>query len=171
MIRIAVAAYGSSPPPRLASEAEAFVDSLPVNEVEILLGGFWGLMGVVCRRALERGIRVTAIVPFTDEEYEAPRGATIIFSGASPNMRSAVLVRSGDVLVALGGGAGTMMEALMAYRERKPVVALVGYGADSDEFFELAYKRGGFDSRNLSSILIARSGAEAARLALEAARK
>ncbi len=163
LLRVAVAAYGSQPPPLLAREALEFVKWLPDN-VTLLLGGCWGLMGVVARAAAERGLRLVLVLPYTAEEECRGIGGELVLTGASPNIRSCILVRSCDVLVALGGGAGTLMEALMAYREGKPVIALVGYGADTDEYFELAARRGGFDSRKRVPIYIARSGREAAQL-------
>ncbi len=42
------------------------------------------------------------------------------------------MVRSSDVLVALGGGAGTIIEVLLAYAMGKPAYVLVGTNLSSD---------------------------------------
>ena len=143
-MRVAVAACGCEGPKELAVKLAEKAAELGV---ELSLGGCWGLMGSVVKEALERGVRVKVFLP---EGAECPYGADIIETGMSPNARSVLLVRSSQALLALGGGAGTVMEVLMAYRERRPVALVYGYGMDSDKYFEVM--KDGIDSRGLSPV-------------------
>ena len=166
-MRVGIAAYGGEPTPKMVECAVRLVDELARRlrrGFTLILGGDWGLMGVVCRRALERGVQVVCILP-GGKSGGGLDGVVYLETGMPPNVRSAILVRSCDVLVVAGGGAGCMMEALMAYRERIPVVALVGCGADSDRFFEGL--EGAFDSRRLVEVLVCRSPEEAAEKVAE----
>ena len=143
-MRIAVAACGCEGPEALGREV---AEGAKEVGVELALGGCWGLMGSVVRNALKLGVKVKVFLPIgKDCPYQVDK----INTNMTPNMRSVLLVSSSDALLALGGGAGTVMEVLMAYREGKPVAVVKGYGMDSDKYFEIMEK--GIDSRNLSPI-------------------
>ncbi|ALU11430.1 hypothetical protein EYM_00910 [Ignicoccus islandicus DSM 13165] len=144
-MRIAVAACGCDGPKELAKEV---AEAASILNLELALGGCWGLMGEVVREALERGVKVKVFLPIG---AECPFPVDVIETNMSPNVRSALLVTSSNGLLALGGGAGTLMEVLMAYRERKPVALIEGWGMDTDPFFSLIKERG-IDSRNLSDV-------------------
>ncbi len=153
-LRIAVAACGCDGPAELAREVAEGAAQLGV---ELALGGCWGLMGRVVAEALQRGVRVKAFLPIG---ASCPYPIDVIGTNMTPNARSALLVTSSDALLALGGGAGTLMEVLMAYRERKPVALVKGWGMDTDPFFELIEERG-IDSRGLSEVRVFESPKEA----------
>ena len=166
-IQLGIAAYGGEPSQELIGMAKEFLKTLKskiIDDVVLILGGYWGLMGYITEEAIRLGFKVVHILP---EKAEAKKveNAIAIRTGSSPNLRSTILVRSSDVLIVLGGGAGTMMEALMAYREGIPIVAIVGYGADSDKFFKVYDKS--FDSRGLSKIVVCNNVLEAVRKILE----
>jgi len=135
MVQIGIAAYGSKPSLELEMLARNFIRTLSkrVKDATLILGGDWGLMGVVVDEALRQGLNVVLVLP--EDREPTHKGVVKVKTGLSPNGRSTILVKSSDLLVVLGGGAGTIMESLMAYREGKPVIAIVGYGADSDWFF------------------------------------
>ena len=146
-MRIAVAACGCEGPEELASELAEKAKELGV---ELALGGCWGLMGRVVEHALRRGVRVTLFLPMGAEYSCEHDKLTVVRTNMTPNSRSSLLVYSSDALLALGGGAGTVMEVLMAYRERKRVALVKGYGMDSDKYFEIM--KDGIDSRNLAPV-------------------
>ncbi len=154
-MKLAIAASGVERDPKLAME---FIKSLKCKPV-ILLGGCWGLMGDVARYAVKSGLTVIAILPF-DRECGV-EGVIPIQTGMSANARSSILVKACDVLLALGGGAGTVMEVLMAYREGKEIGIIVGRGFDSDKYATLMAS--GVDSRSAIKPTLLRSPEEAAR--------
>ena len=153
-MRIAVAACGCDGPRDLARELAEEASELGI---ELALGGCWGLMGEVVEEASKRGVKVKVFIPINSS---CPLSVDVIETNMTPNMRSALLVTSSDALLALGGGAGTLMEVLMAYREGKPVAAVRGWGFDTDPYFELMAKNG-IDSRKLSEVGVFESPREA----------
>ncbi len=171
---VGIAAYGGHPSECLAREAREFVKHIAklASSIALAVGGCWGLMEVVVREALNQGLTVIVLAPSERSsycrEYAGYRNLLLFDTGVNDNARSVLLVRVSQVLVALGGGAGTFMEALMAYREAKPVVALTGCGADTDMYFLEAYKRWGcLDSRCIERLYVVKNGSEAARKTLE----
>ncbi len=132
MLQIAVAAHSSEPCDGLAEKAREFVSYLKEERVVLLLGGYWGLMRVVADEALSRDIPVAMVLPI-ERDIEVPDGVIRIDSGMEYRARSVPLVRSADVLVALGGGAGTIIEVLLAYAMGKPTFVLKGNGMSSDQ--------------------------------------
>ena len=155
-LRVAVAACGCEGPRELASRLAERAKELRTS---LALGGCWGLMGEVVEEALKRGVRVTVFLPIGAECPYEDENLDIINTNMTPNMRSVLLVSSSDALLALGGGAGTVMEVLMAYRERKRVALVKGYGMDSDKYFEIMER--GIDSRDLAPVRAFEDPAEA----------
>ncbi|MGC8661625.1 MAG: LOG family protein, partial [Nitrososphaeria archaeon] len=83
-----------------------------------------------------------------------------IKTGMEYRARSVPLVRSADALVALGGGAGTIIEVIMAYSMGKPVYILHNSGMSSDKL-RLAFPEY-IDDRKNSKIFYCKSGKELA---------
>ncbi len=73
-----------------------------------------------------------------------------------------MLVGMCDVVVALGGGAGTLQELAVAYRMKRPVVLLIGYGGWTDRIAELEY----LDERRLIKFVQTKSVSGAVKKAL-----
>ncbi len=170
-MQIGIAAHSGDYPASLESAAKTFVKELSVRcrQPKLVLGGYWGLMKVVVDEAIENGIRSVLVLPVNKEDVALPESdlLTVIKSGMEYRARSVMLVRSSDVLVALGGSSGTIIEIAMAYAMGKPVVVLYGYGMPSDR---LRYAFGGaLDSRSTSTIVYTADPNEAAALACEPA--
>jgi len=77
--------------------------------------------------------------------------------------REFVLVHSCDVVIMIGGGAGTLTEVAIAYQMNMSIVALVGTGGWADK---LAGEY--MDVRERAKIIRAETPKEAVRLAIEA---
>ncbi|BBG22948.1 hypothetical protein IC006_0232 [Sulfuracidifex tepidarius] len=131
MFQIAIAAHSSNPSEEMARKAEKFVSAIKRNDVIILLGGYWGLMKVVADRALSEGIPVVMVLPM-ERDVPVPEKVVRIDSGSEYRSRSIPLIRSSDVVVALGGGAGTIIEILLGYAMGKHTFVLKGNGMSSD---------------------------------------
>ena len=80
--------------------------------------------------------------------------------------REFVLVHSCDVIIMLGGGAGTLTEVAIAYQMNTPIIALAGTGGWAER---LAGEY--MDVRKRVQILRAETPKEAVRLAIEACRE
>ncbi|MDI3475295.1 MAG: hypothetical protein PWQ79_605 [Thermococcaceae archaeon] len=167
-MQIAVAGSGDDVLiPKAEKKARAFARALP-REAVLLTGGKGGIMRVVSEEFRRRGGTVVGILPYREDgnEFNSVR----IKTGLNPVGRSVVLVGSADVLVVLGGGAGTMIEALMAYNLGIPVVLLTGTGYPSDGLSELLVN-GYFDHRKRAKVLVTEDPEEAAGLAAELSSK
>ena len=167
MVQIAVAGSGDSELiPEAERKARAFARVLPLEAV-LLTGGKGGIMEVVSEEFRKRGGTVVGILPGSEDGNS--HSSLRIKTGMNPVGRSVVLVTSADVLVVLGGGSGTMVEALMAYNLGVPVVVLTGTGYRSDKLEALA-ENGFFDHRKRAEVIFTESPEEAVELALNLAR-
>ena len=166
MVQIAVAGSGDEELiPEAERKARSFARALPLDVV-LLTGGKDGVMKVVSEEFRKRGGTVVGVLPYEDNgnDFNSIRVKT----GLNPVGRSVVLVSSADVLVVLGGGSGTMVEALMAYNLGIPVVVLMGTGYRSDKLQALAGD-GFFDHRKRAKVLFTEDPEEAVELALRLA--
>ncbi|MGC8969253.1 MAG: LOG family protein [Conexivisphaera sp.] len=166
MINLGVAAH-SEPTPALRELALRFVSALPPDGVRLLLGGYWGAMRFVADAAIDRGIEVVFVLPL-NPPAEPPRGRGLvrIDTGMDFKGRSVVLVRSSDILAALGGESGTMLEVLMAYSLGIPAVVLRS-GMPSDSLERVA-PGGRADTRSGPGITFVDTPEDLARFSLEA---
>ena len=107
VLRIAVSAYSGIPPEELVSETRRFLEELAERcwPYRLYVGGYRGLMKTVVDEALKLGVTVTAIIPVEYEEDEYPEEVVTVHTGMSFKGRNVILVRSGELLAALGGGA------------------------------------------------------------------
>uniref|UniRef100_A0A7J3X997 LOG family protein n=1 Tax=Thermofilum pendens TaxID=2269 RepID=A0A7J3X997_THEPE len=164
---LGIAALGTEPPPELAAKAREFVEELSSScgrGLCLALGGYWGLMRVVVDEALRRGLCVLLFPPAEREDFDYPEGVLVVRTGTSYRLRSIFLCRTADVLICLGGEAGTMQEVFTAYLEGVPVLMLGGTGQASDALERLAPC---LDSRCISEVIVVRDPRELARRACE----
>jgi uncharacterized protein (TIGR00730 family) len=110
---------GSSPGADLAYRAAAcdVGHRLADRGIELVYGGAHvGLMGVLADAALERGGRVTGVIPqsLVDREIAHP-GLTDLRVVDSMHERKAQMAELADAFVALPGGVGTLEELFEVY--------------------------------------------------------
>ncbi|BBD72343.1 hypothetical protein HS1genome_0732 [Sulfodiicoccus acidiphilus] len=124
-------------------------------------------MSNVAEAAVERGLEVVFILPYF-EDAPRRRGFIPVRTGMEPRARSVLICASADVLVSLGGEAGTITEVFMAYGMGKPVVVLKGTGMSTDRLAEAFGER--LDSRRSAVVKYVdtpeEAGLEAIRLGL-----
>src|SRR3989442_2164683 len=94
-------------------------------------GGLGGVMEAAGRGAKEKGGMVVGIIPNEDMSYANPYCDIIIPTGIG-FARNFITAYSADVAIVVGGGAGTYIEACVAYQKGKPIVALTGTGGTPD---------------------------------------
>lgn len=97
----------------------------------VLCGGHGGVMEAVARGAAQAGGIVVGLLPGTDRSAANPHLTVAIPTGLG-EMRNALLVRSSDVVVSVGGSWGTLSEVALAVRTGVPVVALRGWSLPGD---------------------------------------
>ncbi len=141
-INISISALSSEPSYEHVKKAEELLDILLslLEEREctpaFFIGGYTGLMKKAVDYILKSSpdSTIVAITPIEYEDLHTPEKLVIVKTGMSFQNRNPILVRSGDFLLALGGGSGTIMEIYNAIALGKDVVLLTKTGSPSDHF-------------------------------------
>jgi uncharacterized protein (TIGR00725 family) len=123
----------------------------------LVCGGRGGVMEAACRGARSAGGLTVGILPGRDRREANPYVEVAIPTGLG-EARNALVVRSADAVVAVGGAYGTLSEIAFALRAGTPMVGI--------RTWELS--RGGQPD---SGVVRVDSAAEAARTALDLARR
>ncbi|WP_308198829.1 TIGR00725 family protein [Rhodococcus sp. F64268] len=92
----------------------------------VVTGGLGGVMAAASRGAIEAGGTTLGLLPDDDRVVGNPYLTVAIPTGLG-EMRNALLVRSSDALVVVGGSWGTMSEIALAVRTGVPVVSIGGW--------------------------------------------
>lgn len=89
----------------------------------LLTGGLGGAMEAACRGAAQAGGLTVGLLPGADRAAANPHVAIAIATGLG-ELRNGLLVRAADVLIAVGGGYGTLSEIALALRVGVPAIGL-----------------------------------------------
>ncbi len=97
----------------------------------IVCGGMGGWMEAVCRGVKSAGDtplgRTIGLLP-TDSAADANPYIDIVIPTGLGTARNVLIANAAEVLVAAGGGAGTLSEIAFAWQRRKPVLCVTGFG-------------------------------------------
>jgi uncharacterized protein (TIGR00725 family) len=123
----------------------------------VVSGGLGGVMEAAGKGARDAGGMCLGIIPSADS-VEANRYCDFVIATGLGKSRNFLVAYSGDAMVIVGGGAGTLIEVAAAYQAAKPVAAVGGTGGVADEW-------GGeyLDERRTRKILKASSPEDAVR--------
>ena len=89
----------------------------------VVSGGLGGAMEAACRGAREAGGTTLGILPGHDRS-DANAHVEIAVATGLGEARNALVVRAADVLIAVGGGYGTLSEVALALKGGKRVVGV-----------------------------------------------
>jgi uncharacterized protein (TIGR00725 family) len=89
----------------------------------LVCGGRGGVMAAACRGAVSAGGLTVGILPGLDRRA-ANQWVTVALPTGLGELRNGLVVRASDVLVAVGGGYGTLSEVALALQAGVPVVAI-----------------------------------------------
>jgi hypothetical protein len=98
----------------------------------LITGGRGGVMEAVSRGMIEHGGIVVGILPSFSLD-EANDYCTVRLATGLGHARNSITALSADLLIAIGGGAGTLTEMGFAWIYRKPIIAVTGFGGWSEE--------------------------------------
>ena len=105
----------------------------------LVCGGLAGVMEGAARGAKEAGGTTIGILPGHDRRLGNPYLDHVITTGMG-QARNLAVVSSGDVVIAIGGGYGTLSEIGLAAKLGRPVVILGGWRLEGgDEPEEVRY--------------------------------
>jgi uncharacterized protein (TIGR00725 family) len=97
----------------------------------LVCGGRGGVMAAACRGAKGAGGTTVGVLPGYDRA-EANEWVDHVVCTGLGHARNAVVVASGEAVIAVGGGFGTLSEIALALKMGKRVVALGGWPLDPD---------------------------------------
>ena len=109
------------------ARAEAIGTALGQAGATVVSGGLGGVMAAACRGAKSAGALTIGILPGDDRAAANPWIDVAIPTGLG-EARNALVVRTADAVVAVGGEYGTLSEIALALRAGKPVVGLGTWG-------------------------------------------
>jgi uncharacterized protein (TIGR00725 family) len=92
----------------------------------LVCGGLGGAMAAACRGAKEAGGVTIGIIPGYDERAANPWVDHVICTGLG-QARNTLVVATGQAVIAVGGGWGTLSEIALGLRLGRPVVLLGGW--------------------------------------------
>ena len=109
-----------------AALARAVGRGLAESGFTVVTGGEGGAMEHASHGAREAGGTVVGVLPGTDRARANVHADVTVVTGIG-HARNLSVVASGDVLVAVGGGWGTLSEIALAGVLGRPVVLLAGW--------------------------------------------
>jgi uncharacterized protein (TIGR00725 family) len=125
-----VAVIGASQPAQSElATAEAVGEELGAAGAVLICGGRGGVMAAACRGAHTQGGLTVGLLPGLDRE-EANQWVTVAIPTGLGELRNGLVARAADVLIAVGGGYGTLSEIALALRAGKPVLGLATWHID-----------------------------------------
>jgi uncharacterized protein (TIGR00725 family) len=107
----------------LEAQAEAVGRGLARAGAVVLCGGLGGVMAAACRGAVGAGGLTVGLLPGDDAGAANPWVQVALPTGLG-ELRNGLVVAGARVLVAVGGGWGTLSEIALALRRRRPVIGL-----------------------------------------------
>ncbi len=103
--------------------AEAVGCALAEQGAVVVCGGLGGAMEAVCRGAKSAGGATVGILPGSDRSAANDFVDLAVATGLG-EARNAVVVRTADAVIAVGGAYGTLSEIALALAAQKRVVGL-----------------------------------------------
>jgi uncharacterized protein (TIGR00725 family) len=107
----------------LSRLAEEVGKRLAAAGAVLVCGGLGGVMTAAARGAKEAGGMTVGLLP-GDSRRDANEYIDIAIATGMGEMRNALIARAVDVLIAVGGGYGTLSEIGLGLKKGTPVVAL-----------------------------------------------
>ena len=158
---LVIGSDGDHCPPATYEAAKEVGAQIASRSAVTVTGGLGGVMEAACRGAKEKGGFVVGIIPHEDMSYANPFCDIIIPTGMG-FARNFITAYSADAAIVVGGGAGTYIEACVAYQKRKPIVALTGSGGTADKISDTF-----LDDRKTVKVIPASTPKEAVERAID----
>ena len=164
---IAVCGQSRSVDPAVLELSRQLGAELARQGLTLVCGGMGGVMDAACRGAAEArrggaGGLVVGIIPGA-AAADANAWCDVVIPTGMGYARNFLVAMSGDAVILVGGGAGTLSEAALAWQFGKPIVALAASGGWAARLAGHAV-----DERRGDVIASAADPAEAVRLAVAA---
>ncbi|MCL5746699.1 MAG: TIGR00725 family protein [Patescibacteria group bacterium] len=97
---------------------------IALNNAILVCGGKGGIMQEACRGAKEKGGITVGIISGNKRNQANEYIDVEVVSGIINCSEESLIVSMSDGLIAIGGGSGTLQELALAYRNKKPIIAI-----------------------------------------------
>jgi len=121
----------SDPQTSLANLAFELGRGIAERDAVLICGGLTGVMEHAARGARSAGGLTIGLLPGEDP-IEANEYIDVAIASGLGHARNAILARTADCVVALGGGLGTLSEIALALRNGRPTVGIQTWRFDRD---------------------------------------
>jgi uncharacterized protein (TIGR00725 family) len=111
----------------VCAAAEQIGEMLARHGITLITGGRCGVMEAASRGARRAGGMAIGILPSADMKDANPWCSVVIPTGLG-HARNALTVLACDLVISLGGSAGTLSEICFAWIHGKPILTLKGFG-------------------------------------------
>jgi len=155
------------PPKGLQKAVKKIGQLLGQSGATIVTGGGGGIMSTVAKEGI-KGDSITIGLFNTHNDIGVGDIYTVgITTGMLEGGPEYILPLCSDIMIAVSGGAGTLNEIAVAYRNQTPVVLLKGYGGWVDNIIPLLYKEKYLDERKRIQFYIVETPEDAVATALK----
>jgi uncharacterized protein (TIGR00725 family) len=121
----------SDPQTSLADVAFELGRGIAQRDAVLICGGLTGVMEHAARGARAAGGLTIGLLP-GDDPNEANEYVQVAIATGLGHARNAILARTADGVVALGGGLGTLSEIALALRNGRPTIGIQTWRFDRD---------------------------------------
>jgi len=170
MLHVAVIGYSGSinisPVKELRGICEEVGKLLAIHGHVVMTGGRDGVMELVSKAVSREGGRVVGVLPIGDEGNN--HNEIRIQTGMDFALRSLILTKSADVVISIGGKAGTLLEIISSYSYGRPVILLENTGGWTDRIRSVLVDDKYLDERKTVEIRVAGSIGDLERFLKEA---
>ena len=122
----------SDPQTSLADLAFELGRGIAQRDAVLVCGGLTGVMEHAARGARDAGGLTIGLLPGEDPD-EANDYVDIAIATGLGHARNAILARTADGIVAVGGGLGTLSEIALALRNRRPTIGIKTWRFDRQD--------------------------------------
>ncbi len=127
----------------------------------LITGGLGGVMEAAAHGAKDAGGLTIGIIPQNDASFANEYCDIVIPSGIGL-ARDFITALSGDGIIIIGGGSGTLSEACAAYMHKRPMVSIKNTGGIADQYADQY-----IDHRQQVKIISAANPKEAVKILLD----
>lgn len=126
--------YPNKKPDKKACKFAYEIGKIVASKKAVLIcGGKGGIMKEACKGAKENAGITIGIVSGNKRRTANKYVDVEIVSGSINGSEEGLIISASDGLIAIGGGAGTLQEIALAYRNNKPLVAIKGIRGWADK--------------------------------------